>query len=303
MINFLRNLSARSLGRTEDLKLVSPRLPSLFEPSTDMQELPGKATPWSPVTAQKPSFNHPSSVPDMNEEPVDFSIRHTQPEPPADNIAQAEGRLSSNHRNKLTDLARLERSAIKVETREPGKIEKNPPNPDRLPRDYSIRQAHPEPPTGNIPQVKESLADHPRNKSLVSYQNGQDGQDGQNGQEVRDSQEELAKTRPHRLDGHHLVIEDVMITKYLQQPSKGNLAEPEECPRPSKIISSEIDQWPGQDTQRHEAEGKEQPTINVTIGRIEVRATTAQLQNRPKAKGPALMSLEDYLKQRSGGKR
>lgn len=44
------------------------------------------------------------------------------------------------------------------------------------------------------------------------------------------------------------------------------------------------------------------PTIQVTIGRIEVRATPAPkapVRERPSA--PAALSLEDYLKQRSRG--
>jgi hypothetical protein len=44
------------------------------------------------------------------------------------------------------------------------------------------------------------------------------------------------------------------------------------------------------------------PTVNVTIGRIEVRAIThAQPQSKPKP-APKTMSLDDYLRQRSGGK-
>lgn len=44
------------------------------------------------------------------------------------------------------------------------------------------------------------------------------------------------------------------------------------------------------------------PTINVTIGRIEVRATTpatASKPAKPKQK-PAVMSLDEYLRQRGG---
>jgi hypothetical protein len=45
------------------------------------------------------------------------------------------------------------------------------------------------------------------------------------------------------------------------------------------------------------------PTIQVTIGRIEIRAT--QVADKPVAKPRAsnnTMSLDDYLKQRNGGK-
>ena len=45
-----------------------------------------------------------------------------------------------------------------------------------------------------------------------------------------------------------------------------------------------------------------EPVIQVTIGRVEVRAEapTALSQPKPKARTPAVMSLEDYLKQRKG---
>lgn len=46
---------------------------------------------------------------------------------------------------------------------------------------------------------------------------------------------------------------------------------------------------------------KPEPTIQVTIGRIEVRAVKQTAAKRPKPKGPAPMSLDDYLKRRNGG--
>jgi hypothetical protein len=45
------------------------------------------------------------------------------------------------------------------------------------------------------------------------------------------------------------------------------------------------------------------PVINVTIGRVEVRAVpTAPLAQRTEARGPRPMSLEEYLKRRGGGR-
>jgi hypothetical protein len=43
------------------------------------------------------------------------------------------------------------------------------------------------------------------------------------------------------------------------------------------------------------------PTIQVTIGRVEVRATPAPATSRKPATEPAVMSLEEYLRQRSAG--
>jgi hypothetical protein len=54
------------------------------------------------------------------------------------------------------------------------------------------------------------------------------------------------------------------------------------------------------------AEPAAAPTIHVTIGRVEVRAVVqpaAAARRRPAAASPAVMSLDEYLKQRAGGDR
>jgi hypothetical protein len=43
--------------------------------------------------------------------------------------------------------------------------------------------------------------------------------------------------------------------------------------------------------------------INVTIGRVEVRAVAPPIRERPRRKAPATMTLEDYLRQRANGGR
>jgi hypothetical protein len=45
------------------------------------------------------------------------------------------------------------------------------------------------------------------------------------------------------------------------------------------------------------------PTIHVTIGRIEVRATPAPIQKQSKPNAPVSMSLDEYLTKRNGGGR
>lgn len=42
------------------------------------------------------------------------------------------------------------------------------------------------------------------------------------------------------------------------------------------------------------------PTINVTIGRIEVRATPAPIQKQPKSRATDAMSLDEYMRRRNG---
>jgi len=48
---------------------------------------------------------------------------------------------------------------------------------------------------------------------------------------------------------------------------------------------------------------KSEPSIVVTIGRIEVRAVTSPSQSRPRPERPPMMSLDDYLNQRVRGVR
>jgi hypothetical protein len=45
------------------------------------------------------------------------------------------------------------------------------------------------------------------------------------------------------------------------------------------------------------------PTINVTIGRIEVRAPAAPVPSQPKSRSPNIMGLDEYLHKRNGGGR
>ncbi len=45
------------------------------------------------------------------------------------------------------------------------------------------------------------------------------------------------------------------------------------------------------------------PTINVTIGRIEVRAAAAPVPSQPKSRSPNIMGLDEYLHKRNGGGR
>ena len=52
-----------------------------------------------------------------------------------------------------------------------------------------------------------------------------------------------------------------------------------------------------------EPQREAEPTIQVTIGRVEVRAVPAETPVRPARPAPLSLSLEDYLRQRNGGRR
>jgi hypothetical protein len=46
-----------------------------------------------------------------------------------------------------------------------------------------------------------------------------------------------------------------------------------------------------------------EPTIHVTIGRVEVRATPPAAADAPAPAAPAVVGLDDYLRRRGGGGR
>jgi hypothetical protein len=49
------------------------------------------------------------------------------------------------------------------------------------------------------------------------------------------------------------------------------------------------------------AKTAEVPVINVTIGRVEIRAVASSAQVKEARTKPATLSLEEYLRQRSNG--
>jgi hypothetical protein len=71
------------------------------------------------------------------------------------------------------------------------------------------------------------------------------------------------------------------------------------------VASAWSDQWQAELEKLRELQrwpDAPEPTIQVTIGRVEVRAEAPSVppKPKPKAKTPAVMSLDDYLNQRKG---
>jgi hypothetical protein len=108
-----------------------------------------------------------------------------------------------------------------------------------------------------------------------------------------------------------LVIREVALPHATQKNSS-----PEESPRPAPVKPASIVVRSEQPTARQNTPSQTDvrfvqsatdatptPTVQVTIGRIEIRAT--QITDKPAAKlrtANTTMSLEDYLKQRNGGR-
>jgi hypothetical protein len=92
--------------------------------------------------------------------------------------------------------------------------------------------------------------------------------------------------------------------KVILQPIESTEVEPR-LPKTSKsppIVPAVM--LPDLKPQRAVPEAPEQlPTIQVTIGRIEVKATTSGPSQKPRTSASQTMSLEEYLRRRQGGER
>jgi hypothetical protein len=111
------------------------------------------------------------------------------------------------------------------------------------------------------------------------------------------------------------IVTDKMALHARQEPfstHKGtSLSAPTQAPLLAPIDTAKLGvQWPSGakshlfSNQRETLAEPSEPVINVTIGRIEIRATQAAPINGRKSQTPkaSTMSLDDYLKQRNGGK-
>lgn len=78
--------------------------------------------------------------------------------------------------------------------------------------------------------------------------------------------------------------------------------------KPSSALRHEMDKSSGaglvpSGPYRHQPVAPEPPTIQVTIGRVEIRAMASPAPSRKTSARSPAMSLEEYLKQRNGGQR
>lgn len=103
---------------------------------------------------------------------------------------------------------------------------------------------------------------------------------------------------------HEMLTPPSPIDSEIYQPPRVTAERNRESTREPAIQPITIEQIvPPTKTQPRASEPAEPAAIRVTIGRIEVRATTPPLPAAPRTRppGPAL-TLDDYLKQRNGGK-
>jgi hypothetical protein len=106
----------------------------------------------------------------------------------------------------------------------------------------------------------------------------------------------------HRSEVAGIISERTLVKPLIERVETEKSLVTQLQPHPVVPLHSRLERAWGKENETMQTE-KLTPTIHVTIGRIEVRATTAPIQNQPKPKAQDAMSLDDYLARRNGGRR
>ncbi len=278
MNGFLSHLTARSFDLTEGLPLVTPRLPSLFEPPREIRGVAVEGSSWSPVDNLTKGSGEALSLPTVGREPL--QVRQTLGKRKdtsgsssihsdngvqvhrraTESFIEAENRTSMGKRSPLTVLPNEEmRMATSIHsTAKPSELE--------LPTKFgSVQEKH-------VNRTAQPL--NPSEKESLVVENVI----------VREHVERIVDrdfSSGAAVGEQHNVISPVLV-----QPFQ----------RPMEQIPA-VWQNPG----HCEGSVKQEPTIHVTIGRIEVRAVAPTLQKCTKPNAPAPMSLDEYLRRRMKG--
>ncbi|WP_088240654.1 hypothetical protein [Calothrix rhizosoleniae] len=338
MSDFLNNLVARN---NNQLETVQPRIPSLFEPGIEtrnlsilgdfqqytgiddpsvtenIQELPTHRTSSVHEIHQLEAESYPTPVPEKNqmgkeiprqpnEERIEYITRiqdesptinseSTQPQshPPPPPTSSHEKTQMGKGTQRITDG---ERKGY-IFTRDK---DESPPSPNVRPQTNVV--------TNNYLQTVEVLNQQPPEPTVIQQVIAKETFT----KEIftpKESKTVTPKIHPLTTQEPETKIVEQVILPIAQEevssntkkllitqeisPTQTLITPPPTTPKISIVKESQ----PIQETT------EAAPTINVTIGRIEVRATTPATLSKPaKPKGkPSVMSLDEYLHQRGGG--
>jgi hypothetical protein len=304
MSDFLTSLLVRNLGTGTSLR---PRLASLYEPDTlyggvlnGQSSLP-LDVPFAPL--------------DQNSEETEESSASLSPKPSADAEMERLRLLLAHERERaIADLS----SSVRTSEAASGPMT-NPPRPlnQPPPRPAVASQARSESASPQIQESPQPIRDDaqdvgqvgPTPRAFVAHTEASaaPAQGERRTRELLDSNHPTHVDAPHRrapeaVAPAHRVgpIETRTVSERIThgreaQPPAGLLAHPQVVARVEA----------GEAARHAEAAREPAPVINVTIGRIEVRATTATESAESKsrmqpAQAPGA-SLDEYLRRRAGG--
>ncbi len=281
MKDYLSNLSARSFGRTEGIPLVSPRVPSLFEPSHAELDVFAAVGSW--VSTDNESGEGRRASYDASRTSDTSPYRGLQlHQNPAEAIPGIAERDLSAHEPAAAVPAREEpigAPTVRTSAQSPGD------NAAKGTTSYGEQRQH--------------MIDRPGNiiKPVRGKRWGEEGpaRPSEKVHEERRWVQKMILTEK----GKGIVGSD--SSSVAVESAKQKVISPRIAHTFLRPIEPTYREWTH--SGHREDPVKPEPTIHVTIGRIEVRAVTQAVQNRPKPKGPAPMSLDEYLRRRNGGGR
>jgi hypothetical protein len=269
MNDYLHNLVARTLQLAP---VVRPRLPSLFEPMAAGQAVNNSPPPEThedgTAAGPVPGVFRTTVRPPDKEPPVKFE---TGSQPTTGKTIEREaGENRDASRRAISRPGELARATPQIVAPLPFQMGPEAPSIRRL-----IAQVA-------QPQVPKNGAEASTSEPEA---NGSPPQSKFVTQQIASSGEESSRGRRDLIETTATRARASRLTRPATQPSQTERF----------VAAHQADSVPAPDTT---------PTINVTIGRVDVRAVFPQPQAPPARRAhPAPMSLDDYLKQRSEGRK
>ncbi|KYC37279.1 hypothetical protein WA1_47550 [Scytonema hofmannii PCC 7110] len=311
MNDYLSNLVAKSTNMTD---MVRPRLPSLFEPTGEVSEL---------VVGQE--F-------DREQMTVNSLVQETEVNEPPMQRTTALPSTHTKSRSTVAPVIASETKLSKAISPDPKLPQQNVTWSNQLREEQSLNPTwkqipnHPHPslstpsvettdliPSINQPSVESSpisskespMPETPQPLSLAQSVVTNASFKLIPSEEIIATINEIqtphlqkpAAKAPHSAS---ILLNEKTVPVYTKKPT-----EPDVVPAPQTVVVSPhtptvklVEQESSQATPTQSA-----PTIHVSIGRIEVRATPTSTQPSTRSRPtPSVMSLEEYLRQRGGGK-
>lgn len=295
MKNFPDNLITRHLDVEPQIK---PRLPSVFEPETQHGGLGvialGNNAPEIEETLFNPSVRAEEGAPTHREaiaDPVSLTVTEGQ-QPKAVRVTET---LQQGHAPETIVDEKPKHSVLKKEV---GQVSKNFPVPI-FPAKFE----------------KETASGHPIQSASSKEQAGREARRERPQARAAFPLPDLQATpEEHTSVQEHLIIAKPAVSLFQRAEVKeaNAMSDPFTLPlsrrkqeyergflQPSATLIAPVLPAAGGP---EKPVSQPEPVINVTIGRIEVRATVSPQKQSPKPeKRPPVMGLEEYLRQRSKG--
>ena len=313
MSDYLYNILARSLGLIETAQ---PLVTSLFEPPRDFKPVDAPQTSLPTEESAHAQAMQQSALNSSFSTDVPAALSQTESKPPAALTIERRPRLSSpEHGHEKTGLPPTSLSQPSLQSGEQPVVQPKQTPPAAIQPDAPIagtaEQAWPNAQTIRTPgqaqlESSDSALKNPAHSSSVKQESPAEAK-ALSGRRTHDSAP-LAAQRPHRLEpfAEPKAIEQPLSREKPPTPSVeiNNVAHQRS---ETVIVQPQISRYvetPQPDSPQSSRATEAEQIVQVTIGRIEVRAapqpTTRQGAQTRSAPQPS-QSLEEYLRQRAQG--